>query len=164
MNNLLIIGAGGHGRVVKEIAEDIGIFDRIDFVDDNSPNAVGTTEDLAHLKQQYQSAVVAIGDYHVRKMYIEKLREFGYHIVTLIHPEAHVSKSARIGEGTVIEPKAVVHTGATVGVGCIISIGAVLDHDVTAQDYVHVNAGAVCMAGSRISEGTKIDAGQIACR
>lgn len=161
MGNLLIVGAGGHGKVVKEIAQAIGIYEKIDFVDDNSLEAIGKTEDLQELRKQYESAFVGIGDNNLRKVYFNILGEIGYAIPTLIHPTAYISKSAQISCGTVVEPKAIINAGVSIGMGGIVSVGAIVDHDVLIGDFVHVNAGAVCKAGSIVLAEMKIDAGQI---
>lgn len=159
--NLLIIGAGGHGHVVKEIAEDTNNFDKIDFVDDNCPDAVGKIEDLHKLHDLYDSAFVSIGNNKFREELISKLIEIGYNIPTLIHPTAYVSKSCKIGSGTVIEQRAVINANATIGNGCIISVNAVVDHDTLIGNVVHINAGAIVMSGVNVDNYVKIDAGQV---
>ena len=158
---LLIVGAGGHGQVVKEVAEALHIYEQIDFVDDQAESAVGKIEDLEVLRVQYDTAFVGIGNNRVRGEIYTKLKEYAYDIPTLIHPTAYVSKSACIGAGTVVEPKAIVNAHTEVGEGCIISVGAIVDHDVVLENHVHVNAGAICKAGSRVAKETKLEAGQV---
>lgn len=159
--NLLIIGAGGHGKVVKEVAEATGYFDKIDFVDDHNPQAVGRLADLKRLRSDYDAAFVGIGNNHLRGQVLEELQGYEYHIPVLIHPTAYISKSADIFYGTVVEPHAIVNANSKVGVGCIISVGAIVDHDVVIGKCVHVNAGAICKAGAIVEAEVKIDAGQI---
>lgn len=60
-----------------------------------------------------------------------------------------------------VEPKAIVNANSRVGIGCIISVGAIVDHDVVLEDCVHVNAGAICKAGSFVAKETKLEAGQV---
>ena len=158
---LLIVGAGGHGQVVKEVAEALDIYEQIDFVDDQAEGAVGKIEDLEVLRVQYDTAFVGIGNNRVRGEVYTKLKEYAYDIPVLIHPTAYVSKSACIGAGTVVEPKAIVNAHTEVGEGCIISVGAIVDHDVVLETCVHVNAGAICKAGSRVAKETKLEAGQV---
>jgi len=159
--NLLIIGAGGHGRVVKEVAEATGMFEKIDFVDDNSTEAVGKIEDLQELREKYEAAFVGVGNNKLRRELLLRLEEYGYRIPTLIHPTAYVSGSATIMPGTIVEPKAIVNAYSQVGVGCIISVGAIVDHDVVLETCVHVNAGTICKAGSIVTMETKLEAGQV---
>ena len=160
MRKLLIIGAGGHGKVVAEIAADLG-YERIDFVDDQSPEAVGKTTDLVQLAGQYKEAFVGIGNNRLRGELIGRLRRCGYVIPVLIHPTAYVSRTASIGSGTVVEPKAIVNANTTIGQGCIISVGAIVDHDVTVGEYCHVNAGAIVKAGAAVESFRKLEAGEV---
>jgi len=158
---LLIIGAGGHGQVVKEIAEAIGEYEAIDFVDDKSENVVGKVSDIEKFHSEYDSAFVGIGNNIHREKLITELEHIGYTIPVLIHPTAYVSKSAKISKGTVIEPKAVVNANAKIGIGCIISVGTIIDHDVVIGDYVHANSGSIVCDARSVDKGIKIDAGEI---
>lgn len=158
---LLIVGAGGHGQVVREVAEAIGTYEKIDFVDDNSTLAVGKMENLQELHGEYDAAFVGIGNNLLRRQLLGKLQSYGYSIPVLIHPTAYVSRSAQIGKGTVVEPKAIVNASSKVADGCIISVGAIVDHDVILEECVHVNAGAICKAGSIVTAEIKLEAGQV---
>lgn len=111
--NLLLIGAGGHGKVVAEIAEDCG-YEKIDFLDDNSPESIGKISDLEKFTNQYEYAFVGIGNNRFRGELIDKLESVGYRVPVLIHPTAYISRTAKIEKGTVVEPNAIVKAGATV--------------------------------------------------
>ena len=80
----MILGAGGYGHVVLEIAEDSGIFDKIDFLDDSSPLAIGKFGDAEKFLKGYPNAVVALGNAELRLGYIEKLRAAGFQIPAII--------------------------------------------------------------------------------
>lgn len=158
--SLLIIGAGGHGKVVKEIAEALG-YTQIAFLDDNRTEAIGKIADLKIFLNDYQEDFVGIGNNKFRGELLARLEQEGFNIPVLIHPTAHVSKSATIEKGTVVEPKAIVNANSKVGKGSIISVGAIVDHDVVLEDCVHVNAGAICKAGSFVAKENKLEAGQV---
>lgn len=158
--NLLIIGAGGHGKVVKEIAEALG-YDKVAFLDDNAAEAIGKIADFQKFLRKYQEAFVGIGNNKFRGELLQRLEQEGFSIPVLIHPSAYISKTAELGKGTVVEPKAIVNAHSKVGKGCIISVGAIVDHDVILEDCVHVNAGAICKAGSFVAKETKLEAGQV---
>ncbi len=162
MSNLLIIGAGGHGYVIKEIAEATGYYEKIEFVDDDNKIAIGKMVDLETLHNKFDSAFVSIGNCELRNKIIMQLKSIGYYIPVLIHPTSYVSQSAVLGIGTVIEPKAIVNANTSIGEGCIISVGAIVDHNAEIGDFCHINAGAVVKAGTKIESKTKIDAGQTA--
>ena len=154
--NLLILGAGQLGTMAKEIAVCMGCFDRIDFLDDHSALAIGGLADLERLTSDYSHAIVAIGNPEVRLSLIERAEAGGYHIATLIAPDAHIAPSARLGNGTIVEPNATVQTGATVGVGCIISSGAVIRHNAELERGCHVDCNAVVLSGASLPEQFKL--------
>lgn len=161
MKSLLILGAGGHGQVVKEIAEACG-YDTVAFLDDKAPDAIGKLNEAPYLAPNYDGVIIAIGNNKLRLEITSKLERWeGINIVTLIHPTAYISPSAVIGTGTVIEPRAVVNARSKIGSGCIISVGAIVDHDCGIGHCSHINAGAICMAGSKVEKLTKVNAGEI---
>ena len=157
---LLILGAGGHGRVVREIALSLN-YEKVDFLDDSSGEALGKIEDLEKLGSKYSDVFCGIGNNTIRKALLEKVENLGFSIPILIHPTAYISPSAMIEKGTVVEPKAIVNTNSIVKKGCIISVGAIVDHDVIIEDYTHINAGAICKAGSHIRDEYRLDAGKV---
>lgn len=165
--SLLILGAGGHAKVVAETAEAMKnadgqkIYERIDFLDDHSEHAVGRLKDLKVKGQEYDEIFCGIGDNGLRKQLLEHAEILKLNVPILVDPTAYVSPSAVIGMGTVVEPGVLINANAVIGAGCIVSIGAVIDHDVTVEEYAHVNAAAVCKARSRVGAGAKIDAGLI---
>ena len=157
---LLIIGAGGHGKVVAEVATACGD-DNVKFLDDNSPEAIGKIKDMASFIKKFPNAFVGIGNNQFRKEMITRLIETGYHIPVLIHPTAYVSKSASILKGTIVEPMAVINANVVVERGCIISVGAIVDHDAVLEECVHVNAGAIIKSGAHVEPNYKVEAGKI---
>ena len=168
MKNLLIIGAGIYGLVAKEIAESMGCYGKISFVDDGAqqtPNGipvVGTTKDLKVLRDVYDCVVVAIGNPTVRGRLLKEISEAGnYGIETLVSPRAYVAPSAKIAEGCIIEPMAVVHTEVILGMGCLISAGAVVNHAANCDSAVHVDCNAVVPGNVTVPSGTKVKSGSV---
>lgn len=160
----LIIGAGGHGRVVAEVAQDCG-YDEIAFLDDNSDLAIGKISDIKNFKDKYTDVFIGIGNNKVREKLLMEIKTLGFNIPALIHPSAYISRSSKIGIGTIIEPKAIVNANSIIGEGCIISIGSIVDHDVTIGKCCHINSGAIVMASKDIKKLTKIEAGEVcSCR
>lgn len=160
MKSLLIIGAGGHGQVVYEMAQSLG-YERIDFLDDNYDDAIGKIDEIEQFLE-YKNAFCGIGNNQFRGVIIDRLRKAGYELPCLIHPTAYVSVSAVIGDGTVIEPKAIVNANSFIDVGGIISVGAIIDHNAEIGKCAHINAGAIVKAGGKITAYTKLDAGEVA--
>ena len=164
---LLILGAGGHGKVVREVALSIvdennkPVYEAIDFLDDYSTEAVGKISDLEKFSNSYDEAFCGIGNNDVRKNTLDQIKKSGLSIPVLIHPSAYISATALVEEGTVIEPKAIVNTNSIIHKGCIISVGSIVDHDVEVGEFSHVNAGAIVKAGARIVSGRKLEAGEV---
>ena len=160
-NNLLILGAGGYGHVVREIAEDSGIFDKIDFLDDSSPLAIGKFGDAEKFLKGYPNAVVALGNAELRLGYIEKLRAAGFQIPVIISPKAYVSKSAKIGKGTIVEPFSAVNANSEVGIGVLLRCGAVIDHNAKVGDFCYIDCGVVVKANNSVGFKIKIAANSV---
>lgn len=141
MSSLRIIGAGGHGRVLADIAEAMG-YKEIAFLDAAYPemarsgawDVIGTPADL-----EGGAVALGIGDNQTRMGLLETVPA---DLVTLVHPSATVSPHAEIGAGSVICAGAVVAPFAKLGRGCIINTGASVDHDCVISDGVHVSPGA----------------------
>jgi acetyltransferase-like isoleucine patch superfamily enzyme len=141
--NLLILGAGGQSFVVKEVAESLGVFGKIAFLDDDlsKPHVLGKPTDCVRFLGEYPIAIPSVGNNELRKKWIEMLAKAGFIIPTLISPAATVSPSATIEYGTLIEPKVIVGANSHIGHGCILSSGAIIERDAVMNDYVHIDYG-----------------------
>lgn len=162
---LIIIGTGGHGKVVLDIAKCTG-YSAIAFLDDNPQGdtwcgfpILGKTSDA----QKYPDAsfVVAVGNAAIRKRIQENLTVQGLTIATLIHPSAVVAEDTVIGEGSVVVAGAVINPGAVLGKGVIVNTCASVDHDCQIGNYVHVAVGAHLAGTVTIGECTLIGAGAV---
>lgn len=167
MKNLIIIGASGHGKVVADIASRMNRYEKICFLDDNMSihsclgfPVVGATGDYRKFISE-SDFFVAIGNADVRKKIQEQLLAENACIPTLIHPQAIIGSSVRIGIGTVVMAGAVVNPDVTIGTGCIINTGGSVDHDCVIGDYVHVAVGAHIAGAVSVGDSTWIGAGAI---
>lgn len=158
--SLLIIGAGGHGQVVAEVAVDCG-YSEIAFIDDTSDRAIGKISEIEKFKEKYTDLFIGIGNNRLREQLFEWAEEMGFCIPILVHPTAYISRTAVIEKGIIVEPMAIVNARSVIRKGTIVSIGAVIDHDVEIGKYSHINAGAIIKAGTEIDDYTKIDAGEV---
>ena len=159
MNGLLIIGAGGHGRVVADTALSLG-WSRVAFLDDRaralgSPLGmpiVGTLSDLAAQRESFPCAIVAIGEVNLRLELIDRCRRLGFEVVSLMHPMSFVSRFASIGAGCVAFAQSAINVGAAMGAGCIVNTGATVDHDCLIGEGVHICPGAHLAGDVRIGD------------
>lgn len=145
--------------MVKETAEAMGCFDRIDFLDDNVEIAISTCNDYTRYINAYTYAFAAFGNNALRKKWIHSLVDAGFTLPVLIHPTAYVSPSAVVREGAIVEVAAVINTNTVIDKGCIIGIGALIDHDCCIRECAHINAGVIVKAGCRVDGLRKVDAG-----
>jgi len=167
---VVIYGAGGQARVLLELMERAGICPLAGYVDDNVALhgtkiegllVLGSVEKLATLIRVHRihRAVMGIGDNLVRKRFADHARSIGLRLPVLIHPNAYVSPTAHLGEGTVVLAGAVVGAHAKIGELCIINTGAVVDHDCELGDCVHVAPGSTVTGGITIGNNVLIGAG-----
>ena len=160
---LIILGAGGYGRTVADVAAQTGEYSKILFLDDNSavPDVAGTCAEFERFRDGQTAFYPAFGNNEGRLKWLYRLREAGYVIPTIIHPTAYVSSTAQIGPGAVILPHAVVNTGCVVKAGCIVNCGAIVDHGCVLEEGVHICLGAIVKAENRIPRCMKIEAGEV---
>ena len=156
---LLILGAGEYGQLVKELARNQ--YPTIDFLDDNSDAAIGKLEEYQNLKDQYQNAIVAIGNNEIRHQWLLKLEEAGYTLATLISDKAYVSPTATIEPGVIIEPMVVVNANTTIKKGSIISAGAVINHNAVVNEGSHIDCNAIVGADAIVPKLSKLYYGQV---
>ena len=161
MNRLIIIGTGGHGKVIADNAMKNG-YTNISFVDDNATDAcmgfpvIGKCSDLEKLNDGNTEFIIGIGNNETRKRIAE---EHDINWTTLIHPSAQIAVNVTIGKGTVIMACAVVNACTTIGEHCIINTSAVVEHDNAIADYVHISPGVKLSGNVRIGDQTWIGTG-----
>ena len=164
MKKLLILGAGGYGNTIADVAEQLGCYDKIAFLDDQkagTPGVLGICNEVFAFADGETEVYPAFGNNELRIAWINGLMDCGIRVPTLVHPDAYVSPRAVLGAGVTVLPKAVVNTGVKVKNGCIINIGALVDHDVVLEKGCHLAPGAIVKAENRIPAGSKIDSGTI---
>ncbi|MDX5476469.1 MAG: acetyltransferase [Bacillaceae bacterium] len=168
MRNVVIIGQGGHSKVIQDIIlakEELRV---VGFLDDKFVTSsiesgffYGPISAINDLLEWNQDAyfVIGIGNNHVRKLVYEKLQLPDVKYITLVHPTAVVSRSAKIGYGTVVMANAVINSDVTVGNHVIINTGAIVEHDNDLADYVHISPNATLTGAVHVEEGSHICAG-----
>lgn len=150
---LIILGAGGHGKVVADIARKAGKWENIAFLDDNSTvkesvgfEVIGKIDDATkHIADS--DFFIALGNNALRGKLQNDLISKGAFITTLIHPSAVIGEDVEIGEGTVVVAGVVINFSVRVGRGCIINTNSSVDHDSIIGDFVHISPG-VNIAGN----------------
>ena len=163
--DVIIIGAGGHAKVIADIIYESGD-NLIGFLDDNLANkgkeiylgkkVIGTTKDIEIYNKNY--FIIGIGNNSIRK---KINNENNLKLYTAIHPSAIIAEDVKIGTGSVIMAGVVINPGTVIGKNCIINTCSSLDHDNLLEDYVHIAPGAHLAGTVTIKEGTWICTGAI---
>ncbi|SOE17814.1 acetyltransferase EpsM [Hoeflea halophila] len=158
---LLIVGGGGHGRVVAEAAFLSGRFSRLLVVDPHA--ATGWTFTLCPCVAKETDVdarpaewrfIAAVGDPALRRRLFNQFLQKGFAPANVLHPAAVISPSALIGRGVAVCAGAVVATLARVGEGVIVNHNAVVEHDSETADFAHLAPGSVLAGGARLGEGS----------
>lgn len=159
MNNaIVILGAGGQGRVMADIARKIGYSEIVFLDDENSQLAVGTTNDISSYVKKFDF-FVAIGDNGIREKMFQKISEIGGNIVNLIHPSAVICEDVVFGKGIAVMAGVVMNTNVRIGDGCIVNTAASLDHDCIIGSFSHVSVGAHLAGSVYVGEKVFVGAG-----
>ena len=165
---LLLVGAGGFGRVVSELARQM--YDCA-FVDDGAEIGtiicglpiIGHTADLQTLYGKYQRLVVAIGNNAVRERIYTDAARIGYRFPNLISPSAYISPYAKLGWGCVVLNNAVVQNGATVGNGVLLNPGVEIHHDCSVGDYDLIYTNSVVRTYAKVGRCVRIGSNVTIC-
>lgn len=150
MSGLLIVGAGGHGKVVADTASCNGSWDKVAFLDDRFPSfrqvlnwpVLGSIAQAPSFLEDYPDLTVAIGNNPLRVKLLRRFAELGFRLPGIVHPSAYLSETAVLGSGSVVLPQCAVNAGAVIGFGCIINTGATIDHECVLGEGVHISPGA----------------------
>ena len=166
--SLLILGAGGHSKVVIEAAVAQNNFKEISLLDDNynKGNMLTFKKVLDYkiignlkialakdIKKRFSHAFVAIGNCEKRIEWIKILQDNGYEIPKIIHPNSFISPSAKIEKGSIIAVNSTIQSSSSIQEGVIVNTGATIDHDCVIKKGAHICPG-VNLAGN-VTVGSK---------
>ena len=159
---IVILGAGGHGRVVADVARLCG-YREIVFLDDSQncllPISGGTNEYPRYIGNS--DFFVAIGNNAIRKRLMDELMQHDADIATIIHPSAVIGSRVEIGMGTVVMAGVVINCDTRIGAGVIINTCSSVDHDCTVEDYCHISVGSRLVGAVTVGANTFIGTGSV---
>ena len=149
-SELIILGCGGHSKVVTDVAEEIG-FKNISYLDKFNKNRefLGRTIISYELENYTGYFFVAIGDNHKRELIFNEFQNKNKRSnpISLIHPSSTISKRCSIGKGTIVMPNCVINSCSDIAEGVIINTKASVDHDNYLMSFSSLAPG-VCTGGN----------------
>ena len=186
---LVIVGAGGFGREVAWLVEDLNAearrFELLGFVDDTTTSTpeeypvLGTVSDWLERRPRDAQVVCALGDSATRAQVVRRLADAGCRFATLIHPTVKRSRWVEIGPGSMVCADNILTTNIRVGAHSLINLDCTIGHDtvlgdftgmmpgvhlsgdVTCETGVYFGTGAVVINGVRIGAWTVVGAGAV---
>lgn len=168
MTKVIVIGCGGHGKVIADIIEKSGDY-VFGFLDDSVKigtcvngierfKVIGKVSECEKFRNEETDLkfIVAIGHNQVRRK-IAEVYDLPYY--TAIHPSSIIGINVLIGEGTAIMAGSIINPCTRIGKHCIINTGAIVEHDNQIQDYVHISPNVSLGGTVRIEEETHVGIG-----
>jgi acetyltransferase EpsM len=166
MKDLIVYGAGGHGRVVADVAERCG-YNVLGYADDGLTQSgltvpghavLGSLDDLSG-ETDHALLFVAIGRNAARQQAAQRAQTAGWRFATLVHPSAQIGSRVAIGHGTVVMPNCVINADARIGAHAIVNTAATVDHDCDIGDFVHIGPGVHLAGNVSVGQRTQLGVG-----
>jgi sugar O-acyltransferase (sialic acid O-acetyltransferase NeuD family) len=165
----VIVGAGGHGRVVLDILLSAKRYRPVGFLDSNPAlhgrrmdglPIMGGMQELAGLRSQgIGSAVIAIGDNGTRRGFADEVEAAGFELINAIHPSANLAHNVTLGRNVVIAAGALVCAHCQVGDSAILNTGSIVDHESMIGTAVHICPGARLAGRVTVESGAFVGIG-----
>ena len=165
MTDIVLIGAGGHGKVVAETAQMMG-YRAIAFIDAVYPRRTANgmwpiINDLENFEASKTPQFLSIGNNSTRSTLWTRLDI--HESPVLSHPSSVISTSARLGPGTLLVAGSIVNAGTIIGRSAILNTGCSVDHDCILGDFVHISPGARLAGGVCVGDRSWIGIGAAVC-
>ena len=172
MDEIILVGAGGHTRSCIDVIEISGNFKIAGLVEKKDTTIkgnlgypiVGLDKDLPELRKKYMFALVTIGQIKsptIRVNLFSLLKELDFHLPIIISPRAYVSNHSKIGDGTIIMHNSIINANAIIGENCIINNNVLIEHDAKVDNHCHVSTGAIVNGNVHVGSKSFIGSGVI---
>lgn len=162
MSDVVVIGGGGHAKVVISTLRACGHSVPAVFDDDTAQWGTqilgvpvsGPAE--AACRAGYEWGFIAIGQNTARQ---SMARRLNLRWLVLVHPTAYVAPEVKLGDGTVVMAGAIVQPGSVIGEQTIVNTGATLDHDCRVENFAHLAPGVHLAGNVHVAEGAFLGTG-----
>lgn len=167
MHKVVIIGSGGHAKVIVDILRNSKNYSPVGFTDPNPQGktimglpVLGDDSFLPELlKKGLRHAFVAIGDNRRRVELSDSVRSIGFELINAISPYAYISPTATLGVGIAIMPGAIIHPDTVIQDYVIINTGATVDHDCFIEIGCHIAGGCTIAGNVKVGLGSLLSVG-----
>jgi sugar O-acyltransferase (sialic acid O-acetyltransferase NeuD family) len=170
MNDIILIGGGGHCKSVIDVIEQegkfniVGIIDRPEFLNSKCLGypIIGTDSDLDDLAKKYKYALITLGQLRSplpRIKLFDLAIKANFVIPSIISPQAYLSKHAIIGQGVVVMNDALINANAIIGDNCIINSKALIEHDAIIESHCHISTHATINGKVKVEKNCFVGSG-----
>lgn len=172
MEDIVLIGGGGHCKSVIDVIEEqgkfriAGIVDRLECVGNKvfDYDVIGTDEELSDLSIEIKHAIISVGQIRSADLRIKlfmKAKNAGFNLPVIVSPRAHVSKHSVIAEGTIVAHDVLINSNVKIGKNCIINTKALIEHDSEIDDNCHISTGTIINGNVKVGCNCFIGSGVI---
>ena len=171
LDEIILLGGGGHAKVLIDLINISGQFEISGILDTQleigikvlNVSVIGGDNLLSGLYGKgIRNVCIAIGsvkDNTRRRILFDKVKQMGFLVPYLLHPQTIISKNVHFSEGVQIMAGVNVQTDSLFKENTIINTGAIIEHDCSIGSHVHICPGAVISGGCTVGDGTFIGAG-----
>ncbi|MCF6269625.1 MAG: acetyltransferase [Melioribacteraceae bacterium] len=170
MENIIVIGGGGHAKVVISILKKLGNYNILGFteIESSEPilgiNNIGNDDFVIEKYSNTSTNNIALGigqikTHELRKNLVSKYMNAGFIFPTIISPNATINESVNIGNGTIVMDNVAINTCSNIGSYSIINTSSIIEHDCKIGNFVHIAPGVTLSGEVVIESNTFIGAG-----
>lgn len=168
--DIIIIGAGGHSKILIDILEENNEFNILGLLDDNTSihgkyilgkRILGDIEILKNYNPEKTKFVLSIGNNQIRRKLFDEITSQGFGSTNVISGDATISKYSKLGTGLTINAGVRIHPDAYIGDNVIIGMNATISHDSVIERDVHISPGVHVTGAVHIETGVDIGTGAV---
>jgi len=172
MNDIILIGGGGHCKAAIDVIEQEGLFHIIGIIDKPEMlgksvlnyKIIGDDSELVHLSKSCKNALISVGQIKTpcsRIKLFNMLLKIGFELPTIVSPRAYISKYSSVGIGSIIMHDVIINAGAKIGDNCIINTKSLIEHGSDIRDHCHIATNVIINGEVVVGEGSFIGSGVV---
>ena len=170
--DIILIGGGGHCHSSIDVIEAegkyriLGVLELPELVGSKIMDyeVIGTDDDINRFAETVGNFLITVGQiksHEKRKKLFERVKNAGGNLPVIISPYAYVSKTSKIGEGTIVMHHALINANVKIGVNCIINSKALIEHDSVIGNHCHISTGSIINGGVTAGDGVFFGSGAV---